>query len=121
VRPKVLNARDLPRHGRQPQLPPGAKLVDRRTPWGNPYRIGQPTIDVAHPLQPPHPMTRAESVEMYRAELGLRLLADPEYLAPLRGATALVCWCAPDACHADALADALEQEDTRGRTPTEAD
>ncbi|MER6065073.1 DUF4326 domain-containing protein [Streptomyces sp. NPDC001792] len=53
--------------------------------------------------------TRAEVVAMYRAYL----LERPELLESveeLRGKT-LACWCAPELCHADVLAELADAED----------
>ena len=79
-------------------------IIDRRTPWGNPYILGRDG-------------TRGEVIAKYRAYLATRpaLLAR---LPELRGMT-LACWCAPAGgttaagplvCHGQvlaALADAL--------------
>lgn len=81
--PRVLSARVVG-HG----LPPGAALVDRRTKWGNPFKIGRDG-------------DRDEVVRRYRAWVVTR----PDLMAALvelRGRD-LVCWCAPEACHADVL------------------
>ena len=75
----------------------GAVRIDRRTVWGNPYRIGADG-------------DRATVIARYRRELWRRIeageiaLAD---LAALSGKT-LACWCAPEPCHGDVLARAAE-------------
>jgi hypothetical protein len=64
--------------------------IDRRTKWGNPYRIGRDG-------------TRQEVIAQYRAYL----LSRPDLMAALpelRGKR-LLCHCAPLACHGDVLAD----------------
>lgn len=64
--------------------------VGRPSRWGNPYRIGQDG-------------TREEVIAKYRRWL----MRQPELLAQihtLRGQT-LGCWCAPQPCHADVLAE----------------
>jgi uncharacterized protein DUF4326 len=73
-------------------------LVDRTTPWGNPFRIG---LDG----------DRAEVIAKYEAWLR----AQPALLArlPELAGKVLGCWCAPRACHADVLAqlaDDIEAE-----------
>lgn len=81
--PRVLSARVIGH-----AVPRGAVLVDRRTKWGNPFKIGRDG-------------DRDEVVRRYRAWLVTR----PELVASfgeLRGRD-LVCWCAPEACHADVL------------------
>lgn len=78
--PKVYNKKNK-------DYPKDAVYVGRPTRWGNPYRVG------IHG-------TRAEVVERYRNSLGER---DIELIrSTLRGKD-LVCWCAPEACHADVL------------------
>jgi hypothetical protein len=64
--------------------------VDRRTPWGNPFRIGRDG-------------DREAVVAKFRDYLPHKdgLLGQ---LASLRG-KALGCHCAPEMCHADVLAD----------------
>lgn len=64
-------------------------IVDRRTPWGNPF-----------PMQ-----TEAErdsvcdQFEVYAVE---RVEREPRWLDSLVGAN-LACWCAPKRCHAETL------------------
>ena len=75
----------------------GAVRIDRRTVWGNPFRVG------THG-------DRAAVIALYRRELWRRIeageiaLAD---LAALSGRT-LACWCAPEPCHGDVLARAAD-------------
>ena len=60
----------------------------RESRWFNPFKIGRDG-------------SREEVIGKYRA----RLLRRPDLMAALpklRGKD-LVCWCAPDACHADVL------------------
>ena len=67
--------------------------VGRPSPWGNPFKIGPDG-------------TRQAVIEKYRAYIAER----PELLArvgELKGKT-LGCWCAPEACHADVLAELAE-------------
>jgi hypothetical protein len=65
-------------------------LIDRRTKWGNPFILGK---DGGRELV----------ISRYRAYILTRpdLLAD---LSSLRGKR-LGCWCAPQACHGDVLAE----------------
>jgi len=79
----VLNAR---RVGRKPA--PGRIYVGRPSKWGNPFVIGRDG-------------TRLEVIAKYRAWIAQQpaLLAA---LGELRGKD-LVCWCAPDPCHAEVL------------------
>lgn len=70
-------------------------LIDRRTKWGNPFRIG------THG-------TRDEVIAKYREWL----LTKPDLLAELytlRGKR-LGCWCKPEACHGDVLVDLIHEK-----------
>lgn len=81
--PRVLSKRSL----RGP-LPPNAVYVGRPSKWGNPFAIGRDG-------------TRSEVIDLFEGYL----LASPELMSALdelRGRD-LVCWCAPQACHADVL------------------
>ena len=69
--------------------------IDRKTPWGNPYRIR------TH-------RDRAVVIDLYRAHLrGLinQGVFTLEALAALDGKR-LACWCAPLPCHGDVLKNA---------------
>ena len=73
----------------------GAVRIDRRTKWGNPYRIGKHG-------------TREEVIALYRIELWRRIREGEvslEELAALHGKT-LACHCAPLPCHGEVLARA---------------
>lgn len=85
-RPRVYSRRK----GAEP-APKDAIYVGRGTVWGNPWRIGPDG-------------TREEVIARYR-----EFVMGPGK-APLRerirtelGGKDLVCWCAPEACHADVL------------------
>lgn len=79
--------------------PSDAVVVARPGRWGNPFRIGAPHPDHGAP------MTRAETIELFRHHVspgGPGELA-PNQLAVLRGHD-LACWCRLDEpCHADVL------------------
>ncbi len=68
--------------------------IDRKTKWGNPYRIGKGQY------------TREDSMLEYKKYILRRedLLRD---LGELEGKV-LGCWCKPKACHGDILIDLLE-------------
>lgn len=95
--PKVLNARRFHRYNAETEktevsLPIGAVYVGRPSKWGNPFVIGRDG-------------DRAEVVRRYREYLqtepvGQSLAAEARTV--LKGKD-LICWCAPDACHADIL------------------
>jgi hypothetical protein len=66
--------------------------IDRRTVWGNPFKLGQDG-------------DRREVIDSYAQYLaGTASLIDR--LGELRG-KALACWCAPEPCHGDVLLDAI--------------
>ncbi len=70
-------------------------LIDRRTGWGNPWRVGRDG-------------TREEVIARYRADLWRRIRAGEvalEELAALDGCW-LACWCDPEPCHGHVLARA---------------
>ena len=82
--------------------------IDRRTRWGNPFRI---TASVS----------RARAIALYREDLWRRIRSGGialEELAGLHGKT-LACWCSPpaQACHGEVLARAAAWAAARlGRT-----
>jgi len=80
---KVWNKRDS-------GIPASAVYVGRPTKWGNPFCIGRVDGD------------RETVIEKYHKYLmdHPRLVDDAK--VELRGKD-LVCWCSPDACHADVL------------------
>ena len=73
----------------------GVVRADRRTRWGNPFRIA-------------HGASREEVIERYRRWLWRRIREGEvrlEELAGLHGKT-LACWCHPKPCHCNVLARA---------------
>ena len=79
--PKVYNKRHT--------YPPNAVYVGRPTQWGNPFKIGEDG-------------TREEVIEKFEGFCLQILKKKPDWLDLLKGKD-LVCWCAPEACHADVL------------------
>ena len=70
-------------------------LIDRRSKWGNPFRIAKGC-------------SREQAIALYRADLWRRIRAGEvsvEELAELDGCW-LACWCEPLPCHGDVLAKA---------------
>ena len=70
-------------------------LIDRRTAWGNPFKLGQDG-------------NRDTVIALYRADLWRRIRAgeiDLKELADLDGRW-LACWCDPLPCHGHVLARA---------------
>ena len=70
-------------------------LIDRRTQWGNPFRVGRDG-------------TREQVIARYRADLWRRIRegrVSLEELAALDGMW-LACWCDPLPCHGHVLARA---------------
>jgi hypothetical protein len=78
--------------------------IGRQHPW-RPYRL--PRSKWANPFTIGKHGTRAEVIEKYRAYLLGRpdLRADLGSLRNLR----LGCWCKPEACHGDVLAELADQ------------
>jgi hypothetical protein len=73
---------------REQGIPRNAVYVGRPSRWGNPFAIGRDG-------------SRSEVIEKYR----LWLASQPSLLAQLPELEGkdLVCWCAPQACHAEVL------------------
>ncbi len=72
-------------------------LIDRRTKWRNPFRLGADG-------------DREQVIARYRADLWRRIRAGEitlQELAELDGCW-LACWCEPLPCHGDVLARAAE-------------
>lgn len=79
-------------------VPAGAVLVDRTTPFGNPYQIG---VDG----------DREEVVARYEGDFHWKLENDGTFRSrvdALGKPTALLCHCAPMRCHAEVIAKYLE-------------
>jgi hypothetical protein len=76
-------------------------------------RHSWPESDFANPFLRQAATDRAGMVRRYREWI----LAQPEMLRRVRGGEltgrALGCWCAPDACHADVLADEVNRAQRR--------
>lgn len=78
-------------------IPEGARYVGRPGPLGNPFLVGKDG-------------TREEVIEKYRQWFRVRLEKEEAFLVTvehLRGTPALVCWCAPNRCHAEVIAEYL--------------
>ena len=110
----VVNLRNEPLLRRKLELSPvhgNAVLIDRRTRWGNPFRIGR---DGAW----------ARAIACYRADLRRRIRSGEitlEDLAALDGMR-LVCWCDPLPCHGHVLARAAAwASQTLAETPSRRD
>jgi hypothetical protein len=71
----------------------GDILIDRRTKWGNPFKISK-TCD------------RAESIKKYEEYFVKKLLKD---LDEIKHARRLGCWCKPLECHGDVIKRYLEE------------
>ena len=72
-------------------------LIDRRTKWGNRFRIGRDG-------------TREQVIARYRADLWRRIRTGEialEELAAIAGCW-YACWCRPSPCHGEVLARAAE-------------
>ena len=83
--PRVWNKRD-------PDCPKDAVYVGRPTKWGNPFVLGKDG-------------SRTQDIEKYRCYILDHVYTSDLFMADineLRGKD-LVCWCAPESCHADIL------------------
>ena len=94
----IVNLRTEPRLREEfeyAQVVDNTVLIDRRTKWGNPFKLG---VDG----------DRKQVIALYRADLWRRIQAGEialEELAELDGCW-LACWCEPLPCHGDVLARA---------------
>ena len=77
-------------------IPSTAVLIDRTTPWGNPFRIGASIGDNFGGKR----ITREGSLIMFRKYLDENPLLVAKAKIYLRGHD-LICWCHPKACHGD--------------------
>lgn len=68
--------------------------IDRTTEWGNPFRIDEGR-------------TREEAIAAYREHLRAHPALVERARRELRGKV-LGCWCAPQACHGEVLADVAD-------------
>ncbi len=84
-----------------PQRDGEAVPVTRKTPFGNPFRIGKGE-------------TREQVIEKFRHYFYDRIKTDEQFkkdvLKDLRGKH-LLCWCAPFPCHAEVIREWLEQRE----------
>lgn len=88
--PKVWNKRDK-------TTPKDAVYVGRPTKWGNPYSHLPSRIDTVMLVQ-----DRDEAIIMFRGWLEDHPKIVAAAQKELKGKD-LVCWCAPESCHADIL------------------
>ena len=94
----IVNLRDEPKLREEfeyAQVVNSTVLIDRRTKWGNPFRIAQG-------------QDREQAIALYRADLWRRIQAGEVSLEDLAGLDGcwLACWCEPLPCHGDVLAKA---------------
>ena len=88
----------------------GTKVVNRRTDKYDVY-IGRPTC-FGNPFKIGKDGTREEVIEKYREYFYCKLETNPLFkgrVLELKGKT-LACWCKPDACHGDVIANYLNNE-----------
>lgn len=84
----------------------GVVLIDRRTPYGNPFRIGDWNVGLARKL------TREDCVELFKVHFWCRMNEDASFRSAverLRGKK-LACWCTPLACHGDVYVEYFEND-----------
>ena len=99
--PRVLNKRT---HG----VPAGAVYVGRPSPYGNPYSHQSGTL-ARFTVN-----SRDEAVDAFESALLRKFEHDPDAKQRLQEALRgkdLVCWCAPQRCHADVLLKYANEED----------
>lgn len=94
-------------------MPAAAIYVGRPSRWGNPYRIGEKLIQIAHVrMVRPDGADAEDIVWAYRHALCWNILPGPVFLsqvAELAGHD-LACWCPiGQPCHADVLLELANQ------------
>lgn len=95
--PRILNCRTE-------EPTPGAVYVGRKRRflgWGNPFVIGKDG-------------TRSDVIAKFRTYALERLEQDSQWLNELKGKD-LICWCAPEACHAEVLLELANGPEIRFR------
>ena len=118
--PQVINLKDT-----KGKLPDGAVLIDRRTRWGNPFRVEQWGRALAVLLyketasgswNPTHfsHLTDEEYKQAYALrEQWLRRLGHGHPWEIIRGRLKgkdLACWCAPELCHGEVLLEMANEK-----------
>jgi hypothetical protein len=94
---RVVNLRDFGTtiaRAKKAVLPDDVVRIDRSSPWGNPFVIGDWWLGER--------MTRSDVLRRYSLWLSDKLQTEPDFLEPLRGKR-LACWCAPLPCHGDII------------------
>lgn len=74
--------------------------VGRPTKWGNPFYVGRHGYEE----------DRQRVIRQFEEYARDRLAREPDWLDDLRDTPALMCYCAPKACHADVLKRMIEQK-----------
>lgn len=82
--------------------------IGRPSKWGNPY-THMPTKTLAETRVP----TREDAIRLYEDYARGNMRHNPTWLDELRGAPALICWCAPLPCHGDVLVRLIEELDNQ--------
>lgn len=109
--PKVINLRDT-----KGKVPEGAVRVDRRTKWGNPFKVEHYSRERAitayrYLVERPAADGFGKFVRngagwnwyvRFQTKTGTAERVEDIAKRELRGKD-LACWCAPQACHADVL------------------
>lgn len=103
---RVINLREI-----EPTVhlnPSGLWVKGRVLPAGNPYRIGKPLNLVLNGSDVIYTeaATRDDVLRAYRWWAEWRAKSIEGWLEPLRGKR-LACWCVPEPCHAQILAEMI--------------
>src|SRR5436853_5030095 len=105
----ILNMRKIGR-----KVPEGCVYVGRPSPWGNPYRVQDVIACPPDKVGKDRDSIRQFVIDMFRVYAIRRVKKEPEWLSPLKDATALACWCSPLPCHADVLLELLNDDRVTG-------
>jgi hypothetical protein len=90
------------------RMPPNTRCVTRPGRYGNPFRIGDVWVEPSGEL---HIVNDSETaIDEFRSYIRAKLIADPQFLEPLRGKN-LACYCLLDKpCHADVLLELANEK-----------
>lgn len=91
--------------------PKGAVYIGRPTKWGNPFTHDAKAYMAYASSKTPLTLckNREEAVSSYKSLILANKELREQAILELKGKD-LVCWCAPEACHADVLMEIANEE-----------
>ncbi len=101
MKTKVIHIRDAPQGWKNN---PEYVYIGRGSPWGNPFRIGDPSQEDGI-ISNRGRLDRADVIQLFKTHTLPGLM---KQIHLLRGKI-LVCFCAPQDCHGDCYIEALDE------------